>query len=117
MTFCECTNSVSIITKENNSFSVTILGHWSSRGGAETLHKLQQLLQLRSKNDTKLHVEEVSKRRNQMKIGDKEYKISDLDTHKEINKELKIAEYNDLEDMVFRMELTYHEFAEIPDTE
>ena len=29
---------------------------------------------------------------------------------------MKIVEYNDLEDMFFRMELTYHESAELSDT-
>ena len=52
-----------------------------------------------------------------MKIGDEECKLSDLDEIKEeIIEELKNAEYNDLEDMVFRMELTYPEVAEILDT-
>ena len=53
----EATNSVFHITDENSSSSITIEGHWSSRGGAETINKLQKLLQLRSKNDIKLHAE------------------------------------------------------------
>ena len=69
-------------------------------------------------NDIKLHIEEVRKKWNQIKIGDKEYKLSDLDTHeKKIIEELKNADYNDTEDMVYRMELTHHEVAEILDTE
>ena len=43
----------------------------------------------------------------QIKIGDKEFKLFDLDTRKnEINKELKNIEYNDLEDMVYMLDLT-----------
>ena len=61
-------------------------------------------------------MEEVRKRINQIKIGDKDYKLSDLDTSKnEIFKEIKNVEYNDLEDMVFRMELTYNEIIDILD--
>ena len=50
-------------------------------------------------------------------MGDHEYDLSDLDTRKEeIFEELKDVDYKDLEDMVFRMELTYHEVADILDT-
>ena len=84
VTSFEATNSVFNSNDENNSFSIITPGFWSSRGGAETIHKLQKFLELRSQNDIELHVEEVKKnRRNQMKIGDKEYKTSDLDTHKD----------------------------------
>ena len=52
-----------------------------------------------------------------MKTGENDYKFSDLDTLKnEISEELKVAENYDLEDMVFKMELKYNEFAEIFDT-
>ena len=81
MTRFKATNSACIITDENNSFSITTPGHWSSRGGAETIHNLQKQLQLRSQNDVELHVEEVTKRGSQIKIGDVEYNLSDLDTH------------------------------------
>ena len=51
-----------------------------------------------------------------MKRGENEYKLSDLDTHKnEIVEELKNVEHNDLEHMVFRMELTYNEIGNILD--
>ena len=62
VTSFEATNSVFIITDENNSFSNTMEGDWSSRGGVETTNKLQNLLQLRFKSDIKLHVEDVRKR-------------------------------------------------------
>ena len=40
--------------------------------------------------------------------------MPDLDTRKEqIIEEIRNTEYNDLKDMVYRMELTYHEVAEI----
>ena len=66
------TNSVFNITDEHNSFSFTTPGQVSSRGGAETINKLQKLSQFISKNDIKLHVEKVKKRGNQIQIGDKE---------------------------------------------
>ena len=58
--------------------------------------------------------EEVRERGSQMKIEDKEYKLSDFDTHNnEVIEELKSAEYNDHEDMVVRMELTNREIGEL----
>ena len=47
---------------------------------------------MRGSNDIELHVKEVSKKGSQIKIGDKEYELPDLDSPKnEINKELKIV--------------------------
>ena len=44
-------------------------------------------------------------------------KLSDLDSYKKKkNQQLEIVEYIDLEDMVFRMELTYHDIEEVLDT-
>ena len=65
------------MTDENNSFPITTPGNFSSRGGAETIIKLQRLLGVRSQNDIELHVEEVRKRGNQMKIEHNEFKLSD----------------------------------------
>ena len=79
VTSLEATNSVFIKTNENNRFSITTPSHWSSRGSAKALNKLQKLLKLTSENDIELHVREVEKRGNEIKIGDKEYEISDLD--------------------------------------
>ena len=75
----ECTNSVFNITNEKNSFSITIPGHWDSKSAQKTINELNILLELRS---LELHVAEVRKRGNQIKIGDKEYKLSDFDTQK-----------------------------------
>ena len=61
-------------------------------------------------------VEEVRKRGNKIKIGDKEYKLSDFDNQKyEILEELKKAKYKDLRDLVYRMQLTYDELMDIID--
>ena len=114
----EATISPSVKTDENNSFSITTQGHWSFRGRAEAINKLKKILEMRDINDVKLHVEEVRKRGNQIKTGHKEFKLSDFDTRKiEFNKKLKNGEYNDLEDIVFRMELTYKEIEYILDVE
>ena len=61
-TLFEAPISVSNINSENNSFSISTPGYCSSIGGAETLHKLQKFLELRSQNDIDLHVEEVTKK-------------------------------------------------------
>ena len=100
-----------IMTDENSSFSKSTSGHWSSRC-AEIKNKLQKVLEMRPNNDIELHVKDVSNRKNQMKKGDKEYKLSDFDIGKnEMTEELKKAEFNDLEDIVFRLELTYIEIG------
>ena len=63
---------------------------------------------MRHKIDMELRVEEVRRSGNHLKIGDKEYNLSHIDIRKRrITKELKNAECNDLEYMLFRMELTY----------
>ena len=75
----ECTNSVFNITNENNSFSIIIPGHYQFEFAEKVNNDLNNLLELKS---LELHVEEVRKRENQIKIGDKKYKISDFDTQK-----------------------------------
>ena len=109
----ECTNSVFNITNENNSFSIIIPGHYETEFAEQIIDDLNKLLELKS---LELHVEEVRKRGNIIKIGDKEYKLSDFDNQKyEIIEELKNVEYNDLEDLVYRMRLSYDEIMNILD--
>ena len=73
----ECTNSVFIINNENNSFSIIIPGHYEDKFAEKTINDLNKLLELKS---LELHVEEVKKRGNKIRIADKEYKLSDFDT-------------------------------------
>ena len=81
------------------------------------MKKIQKFLELRSQNDIELRIKVVRRKRNQIEKGDNEYKLTDLGTHKNaIFEELKNAEYNDHENMIFRMELTYSEIAGILDT-
>ena len=109
----ECTNSIFNITGENNSFSIIIPGHYQNKTDEKTINDRNKLLELKS---LELHVEEVKKRGNKIKIGDNEYKLSDFDNQKnEIIEELKNAKYNDLEDLVYRMRLSYDEIMEILD--
>jgi len=111
----ECTNSVFNINNENNSFSIIIPGHYQTEFAEKTIDDLNKLLELKS---LELHVEEVRKRGNKIKIGDNEYKLSDFDTQKnEILEELKNVKYNDLRDLVYRMQLTYNEIIDILDLE
>ena len=107
----ECTNSVFNITIDNNSFSIFIQGHWETEFAEKTIDEVNRLLELRS---FELHVNEVRKRGNKIKIGDKEYKLSDFDNQKyEILEELKKTKYNDLGDLVYRMQLTYDEIIDV----
>ena len=109
----ECTNSVFNITDENNSFSIIIPGHYQNESDEITIDNLNKLLELKS---LELHVQEVKKRGNKIKIANKEYKLSDFDNQKnEIIEELKNAEYNDLEDLVYRMRLSYDDIMDILD--
>ena len=64
----ECTNSVFNITNENNSFSIIIPGHYETEFAAQIIDGLNKLLELKS---LELHVEEVKKRGNKIKIADK----------------------------------------------
>ena len=75
----ECTNSVFNITDENNSFSTIIPGHYQNKSDEKTINNLNKLLELKY---LELHVHEVRKRRNKIKIGDREYQLSDFDTEK-----------------------------------
>ena len=77
------------------------------------INDLNKLLELKS---LELHVEEVRKRGNIIKIRDKEYKFSDSDTQKnEIIEELKNVKYNGLKYLVYRMRLSYDEIIDILD--
>ena len=61
-------------------------------------------------------MEEVRERSHKIKKSESEYKLSDSDTQKnEILEELKKAKYNDLEDLVYRMQLTFVEVRDILD--
>ena len=109
----ECTNSVFNITDDNNSFSIIIPGHYETELAEKIIDELNRLLELRT---LLLHVNEVRKRGNTIKIGDKEYQLSDFDNQKyEIIEELKNIKYNDLEDLVYRMRLSYDEIMDILD--
>ena len=109
----ECTNSVFNITDANNSFSIIIPGHYQNKSDEKTIDDLNKLLELKS---LELHVEEVRKRGNIIKIGGKEYNLSDFDNQKyEILGELKNVKYNDLEDLVYRMRLSYDEITDVLD--
>ena len=58
----------------------------------------------------------VRKKGNKLKIGDNEYKLSDFGTQKyEILEEIKNVKFNDLEDLVYKMQLTYDEIKDILD--
>ena len=115
VTSLECTNSVFKITNENNSFSIIIPGHYQNKSDEKVIDDLNKLLEPKS---FELLVEEVKKRANKIKIADKEYKLSDFDDQKyEILEELKKAKYNGLEDLVYRMRLSYNEIIDILDLE
>ena len=77
----ECTNYVFNINNENNSFSIIIPGHYENKSDEKTIDDLNKLLELKS---LELHIEEVRKRGNKVKVGDNEYQLSDFDTQKKM---------------------------------
>ena len=94
-------------------FSIIIPAHWESEFAEKILDEVNRLLELRS---LELHVNEVRKRGNKIKIGDIEYKLSDFDNQKyEIIEELKNVRYKDLTDLIYRMQLTYDEIIDVLD--
>ena len=109
----KATNSVFNITDENNIFSISTPDHWNSEDSEELINELNKLLELRSQNGIELHVEQVRKK-GLILLSD--YSLSSLGTFKnEIVEELKNAKYNDLEDLVYRFQLTYDEIIDILD--
>ena len=109
----ECTNSVFNITNENNSFSIIIPGHYQTEFAENIIIDLNMLLELRS---LEIYVKEVRKRGYKILIGDNEYKLPDFDTQKnETLEEVRKVKYNDLGDLVSRMQLTYDEIRDILD--
>ena len=109
----ECTISVFNITNENNSFSIIVPGHYETESAEKTINELNKLLELRSQNGIELHNEQVRKK-GLILIND--YSLSSLGMFKdEILEDLKNAKFNDLEDMVYRFQLTYDEIMDILD--
>ena len=117
VTLFDYTISVFNITDESNSFSINIPGQWSSESEEKSIERLNMLLEGRSKNDIELHVKEVKLRGDRIIIEGRGYKLSDLDTQKnEILERLKkYHRYQNLSDMVFRLQLTYDEIIDILD--
>ena len=56
ITSFETTNSVFIITNEDNSSSISTPSHWKSEDGEERTDKLNKLLELRSETDFEIYV-------------------------------------------------------------
>ena len=109
----ECTNSVFNIFNENKSSSIIVPGHYETESAEKTINELNKLLELRSQNSIELHVEQIRKK-GLILIND--YSLSSLSMFKdEILEDLKNAIFNDLEDMVYRFQLTYDEIMDILD--
>ena len=62
VTSFEATNSVFNKTGKNNSFSFSTPSYWISGNSEALINKLNNLLELRSQNDVKLHARELIKR-------------------------------------------------------
>ena len=109
----ECTNSDFTITDENNSFSITPPGHWTSKSAEKTIDELNKLTDLRSENDIDLHVEQIWKR-GILLVND--YSLSSFGIFKnELLAEFKNVKYIGFEDMVYKYQRTYKEILNLSD--
>ena len=91
VTSFEATNSIFNITNENNTFSITTLGHWNSELPEKIIAELNKLIVFRSENEI----------RKKGIISKNDYSLSSLGTFKiEIFEEIKNSKNNDLEDML-----------------
>ena len=54
--------SVFNTTNENNSYSITIPGHWNFKFAEKTFDELNKLVDLRSQNYIELHIKKVRKK-------------------------------------------------------
>ena len=116
VTSFQTTNSVFNITEENKSFSISTPSFWNPEDGEQLVNKLNKLLELRSQNDIELHVREFKKRGTRTAVGNSGYNLAGFDHYRsQILAGLKRVEYKDREDMVYKMELTYDEIADILD--
>ena len=68
VTTFEATYSVFNVTSENISFSISIPGHWETKLAQKTINERNKLLEFRSQNGIELHVKEVGKGENQIKM-------------------------------------------------
>ena len=97
---------------KKTSFSVSTTGHGNSKDCKELINKLNELIELRYDSDIKLNVKEVGKHGIRMEIGNSGYKLAGFDHFKsEILEESKRIENKDLEDMVYRKEITLDEIV------
>ena len=79
-------------------------------------NKLNTLLELRSQKDFELNVKETEKIGTRTKRDNSGYNLPVFDNFKsKMLGELRRVKYKGLEDMVYRMELTYDEILGIPD--
>ena len=90
VTSFQATKSVLNIADENKSLKNSKPSHWSPKDGEELINKLNKLTELRSENDTKLHVKEVEKRGTRIEIENSGYTLAGFDTSEnEILAEIK----------------------------
>ena len=81
-TSLEANNSVLNVTHENKRFSIGIPGRWRNSNYLPEgyFDELRDFLELCSRNENELHVDEVRKSANQRKTGDNENILTDFET-------------------------------------
>ena len=94
-------------------FSITTPVHCNSKSARKTFDELNKSIELRSQNDIELQVEQVGNKGTNF-IND--WSLTRLGTVKnKIFEEINNSKNNDLEDIVYRFQITYDETIDILD--
>ena len=115
----EATNCNFKTSDENNSFSIGTPGYWRIPNFLPEgiIDRLKKLIELRCQSDNELRVKEVKKRGTRIQTEKKGYSLSGFDHFKSVKlSELRLVKYHDLDDMIYRMALTYEENMEVLET-
>ena len=93
----------------------TTPGHWSSQNAEETINKLNNLVDLTSENDPNLLNTEINKTGNNIILVGQDYTYCNLldESKYDFIEMLKKNNFDDLEDMVYRLQLTNNELIDI----
>ena len=67
-------------TNRTNTLSISTPGYWFPKaGGEETISKLKEILELRSQNDSELHVKKFDRRQQWIETASYTYSSTDFD--------------------------------------
>ena len=96
--------------------AISTPSHWNSEDDKELVNKLDELIELKSENGIELQIKEVKKRGARIQIESSGYNLAGFVYCKsKFFSVLKKVKCRHLEDIVYRLQLTYHEIVDILD--